>query len=422
MSTETNEKQKEKILLTVNTFKKLCLKARTSKADEIHDYYIKMEDIIHEIMEETSDTLKRQLLIKEEELNNKELLIEKQQNEINQLKKKKCHLYIGTTPIYTDLIKVGITEDLTSRLEQHRTSNPKFDYLFTYKSDNVNQIETMIKMFLKNWRCRKPEWFNVTYKQCKDIVDFCVMMYDSYNINEDVDNLVNFISRYRKNRLVNHSYSRQYFLETQYKKWFNENVIFKENVKTPLCIMMNDFEDWINKNNISCDKQYKSELNNFSREFTKEFKKKMEELIGYKLEPKMSISDEKRNIHHSGVVGWKGIDLKNIMSRSTFYDRETYQEYINERVEITNHKRNKLILKYTIQDFINWCNEKGIISQRKHQIQARGKYSNVFQSEFKKVISELTLKEFKSSSSYLGVAGVFIGLTSKGWDCKPPRT
>jgi hypothetical protein len=32
---------KEKILLTVNTFKKFCLKAGTKKADEIHDYYIK---------------------------------------------------------------------------------------------------------------------------------------------------------------------------------------------------------------------------------------------------------------------------------------------------------------------------------------------------------------------------------------------
>ncbi len=31
---------KETILLTVNTFKKFCLKAGTKKADEIHDYYI----------------------------------------------------------------------------------------------------------------------------------------------------------------------------------------------------------------------------------------------------------------------------------------------------------------------------------------------------------------------------------------------
>ena len=35
---------KEQILMNINTFKKLCLKAGTKKADEIHDYYIKNGD------------------------------------------------------------------------------------------------------------------------------------------------------------------------------------------------------------------------------------------------------------------------------------------------------------------------------------------------------------------------------------------
>jgi hypothetical protein len=34
---------KEKIMLNITTFKKLCLKAGTKRADEIHDYFIKME-------------------------------------------------------------------------------------------------------------------------------------------------------------------------------------------------------------------------------------------------------------------------------------------------------------------------------------------------------------------------------------------
>jgi len=38
---------KEQILMNINTFKKFCLKAGTKKADEIHDYYIKLEEILH---------------------------------------------------------------------------------------------------------------------------------------------------------------------------------------------------------------------------------------------------------------------------------------------------------------------------------------------------------------------------------------
>jgi hypothetical protein len=58
---------KETIMLTVKTFKSLCLKAGTKKADEIHDYYLKMEEIIHKVVQEESDELKLQL----EQANNK---------------------------------------------------------------------------------------------------------------------------------------------------------------------------------------------------------------------------------------------------------------------------------------------------------------------------------------------------------------
>jgi hypothetical protein len=52
---------KEIIMLNVDTFKKFCLKAGTKKADEIHDYFIKLENIMHEITKEESNELKLQL-------------------------------------------------------------------------------------------------------------------------------------------------------------------------------------------------------------------------------------------------------------------------------------------------------------------------------------------------------------------------
>ena len=43
---------KEIIMLNVETFKKFCLKAGTKKADEIHEYFIKLENIMFEITKE----------------------------------------------------------------------------------------------------------------------------------------------------------------------------------------------------------------------------------------------------------------------------------------------------------------------------------------------------------------------------------
>jgi len=66
---------KEIIMLNVDTFKKFCLKAGTKKADEIHDYFIKLENIMHEITKEESNELKLQL--------------EQQKTEIHLLEEKK---------------------------------------------------------------------------------------------------------------------------------------------------------------------------------------------------------------------------------------------------------------------------------------------------------------------------------------------
>lgn len=58
-------KPKEEILMTINTFKKLCLKAGTSKADEIHDYYIKLEELLFDTINEESTDLRNQLVLKD---------------------------------------------------------------------------------------------------------------------------------------------------------------------------------------------------------------------------------------------------------------------------------------------------------------------------------------------------------------------
>ena len=49
----------ETIMLNINTFKKLCLKANTENADKIHHYYIKLEMIYNELMKEEIEEKKR---------------------------------------------------------------------------------------------------------------------------------------------------------------------------------------------------------------------------------------------------------------------------------------------------------------------------------------------------------------------------
>lgn len=51
----------KKIMMTIKCFKSLCLKSQTKKASEIHEYYMKMEEMLHEVIEEEGAELKKQM-------------------------------------------------------------------------------------------------------------------------------------------------------------------------------------------------------------------------------------------------------------------------------------------------------------------------------------------------------------------------
>jgi hypothetical protein len=59
---------KEILMLTVNTFKLFCIKAETKKAKDIHTYFIKLEELLQEVIHEESNELKNQLKIKNDEI------------------------------------------------------------------------------------------------------------------------------------------------------------------------------------------------------------------------------------------------------------------------------------------------------------------------------------------------------------------
>ena len=80
----------QKYYLNVKTFKSLCLKAQTKKADEIHEYYLKMEELIQEVLEEEASEMKNKLLIKQSEL---EQLEENKKKELQQLEENKKKEY-----------------------------------------------------------------------------------------------------------------------------------------------------------------------------------------------------------------------------------------------------------------------------------------------------------------------------------------
>ena len=180
---------KETISLTVNAFKKFCLKAGTKKADEIHDYYIKLEQMLHETINEETDELRKQLQNKEEEkkfLENKYIdlsdkhfkLEENHKRNIykktrHSLKKGPC-LYLLRNPKVDNEIKFGITINLNSRLSSYMTYFEP-DILFIIFTNENKLLERCIKQkYKKNILCNDSaeEWIkNIDYNEIFEYIE-----------------------------------------------------------------------------------------------------------------------------------------------------------------------------------------------------------------------------------------------------------
>jgi hypothetical protein len=142
---------KQTILLTIKCFKSLCLKSQTKKANEIHEYYMKMEDILQEIVEEETNELKIQL----EEKNNllqsskKEKQKAVEQTLINQFPINTECIYFGTIDNTNEnnemLIKFGHTNNLHIRVLDHRKNYDNFILSEAFKVQNKVEIENLIK-------------------------------------------------------------------------------------------------------------------------------------------------------------------------------------------------------------------------------------------------------------------------------------
>jgi hypothetical protein len=211
----------KKYMLTIKTFKSLCLKAGTKKAREIHEYYLKMEEIIHQVVQEESDELKLQLEQKDNIIMQIKETAEQEKLQISQKNKKvieqitidqfppntEC-VYFGTIDNTTNgekLLKFGQTNDLKSRIYNHRGKFENFILVTAFKVQNKVEIENLIKShpkIKKQLRC-----ITLNNKVLKEIIQ-----YD--DISFTIDNLIKYVKEIIQ--------SKQYSID-------NYNALLKQN-------------------------------------------------------------------------------------------------------------------------------------------------------------------------------------------------
>lgn len=155
----------ETIMLNINTFKKLCLKANTDNADKIHDYYIRLEMIYNELMKEELDEQKHKIEEKNE-------LLQEQQKKIDLLENKpKTHGFLARRHGYVYMItdraklghyKIGMTYNVDKRLRNLNTSSSgkSLSVYHEIETYDCELLEKTLHSILQPFNiCGRREWF-----------------------------------------------------------------------------------------------------------------------------------------------------------------------------------------------------------------------------------------------------------------------
>lgn len=112
---------KETIMMTVNTFKKFCMKAATKRADEICDYYLKMENIMQEYIKQKLEEKNILMIEMSKMIEEKDNIIENERTQylIDCYDKQLVVYMIKILSIDNDkyIIKIGKTDNIRDRIQ-----------------------------------------------------------------------------------------------------------------------------------------------------------------------------------------------------------------------------------------------------------------------------------------------------------------
>ena len=247
---------KEKITLNIRTFKKYCLKSDTEKSAEIHNYYIKLEEILQDLLLQQTDELKLQLEEKEIKL---EMIEEENIKKSNRIKlleikvsKKGERIEHGKNVVYVITNEylerdrtfiIGKAISLSNRLSQYN-KNAEHSVVYQKECKNAKQmalIEEIILYKLDKYkeRANRDRFILPTNRKISVFTDVINQVWNLFDdVAEDViiERLTDDKDKeyYEDNKEYIKEYKKQHYEENKEEinkkrqMWYDEN---KEKVK-----------------------------------------------------------------------------------------------------------------------------------------------------------------------------------------------
>ncbi len=179
-----------KIYITPNCFKELCMISQSPKAKEVRKYFIEMEKLIKRYYVDIKDAMYDQIHFEFEPkliINRTDLLwAYKKIGILETNQKPKTNLQGGVVYIIeaqnsdVTLYKIGKTSNLKKRLNTYNSGNANdVNPLFILPVDDIDGVERCIKNACKKFQYRKyKEVYEIDLDVLKDVLEKCKSLVD----------------------------------------------------------------------------------------------------------------------------------------------------------------------------------------------------------------------------------------------------
>jgi len=156
---------KKRILLTPDCFKRICMRSRTSRGEEVRSYFLQLEALVMKYRARLVDSLRDDLA-----------RLERNQAGSPRLKAGKDGAgFIYILRAGKGTWKVGKTTDVARRMRQHNTPlADNVELVFLFETDSVDEVEGCVKSWLSEETYRVGrEIYKTTVDVIKQVINGC---------------------------------------------------------------------------------------------------------------------------------------------------------------------------------------------------------------------------------------------------------
>jgi hypothetical protein len=160
-------RQLEKILMTADCFKFLCMRSRTPKAQMVRAYYVELERVMEKYSADFAEKLQERIAD-----------LERNQRVDNYPAGKGFIYVIKASEKWDSVYKLGKSKDLTGRLRSYNSGRMDgIDVIHVLETDMIDAVERCCKGMLAERQYRRiKEVYQVDIDIIKDVIKDCARL------------------------------------------------------------------------------------------------------------------------------------------------------------------------------------------------------------------------------------------------------